>query len=40
MTDGAHPVDDRATAADYGAAPEHTFEFGLHAVLDGLAARP
>ncbi|MFC1439663.1 TetR/AcrR family transcriptional regulator C-terminal domain-containing protein [Streptacidiphilus sp. N1-10] len=30
---------DRATAADYGAAPEHTFEFGLHAVLDGLAAR-
>jgi hypothetical protein len=23
-------------AADYGAAPENTFEFGLQAILDGL----
>ncbi|MBB4676654.1 TetR/AcrR family transcriptional regulator [Crossiella cryophila] len=26
-------------ATDYAAAPEHTFEFGLQAVLDGLEAR-
>jgi AcrR family transcriptional regulator len=26
-------------AADYGAAPEHSFEFGLHAILDGLEAQ-
>ena len=26
-------------AADYAAAPEHSFEFGLHAILDGLEAR-
>jgi AcrR family transcriptional regulator len=26
-------------AADYGAAPENTFEFGLQAILDGLQAR-
>jgi AcrR family transcriptional regulator len=26
-------------AADYGAAPDHTFEFGLLAILDGLEAR-
>jgi hypothetical protein len=26
-------------AADYGAAPEHSFEFGLQAILDGLEAR-
>lgn len=26
-------------AADYGAAPEKTFEYGLQALLDGLAAR-
>jgi hypothetical protein len=26
-------------AADYGAAPENTFEFGLHAILDGLQAQ-
>jgi AcrR family transcriptional regulator len=25
--------------ADYGAAPGNTFEFGLHAILDGLEAR-
>jgi hypothetical protein len=24
------------TAADYGAAPENSFEFGLQAILDGL----
>jgi hypothetical protein len=23
-------------AADYAAAPDNTFEFGLHAILDGL----
>ncbi len=28
-----------APAAEYGAAPEGSFEFGLHAVLDGLEAR-
>src|SRR5262249_20895886 len=28
------------TAAAYGAAPEHSFEFGLRAILDGLAAHP
>ena len=28
-----------ATATDYGAAPDHTFEFGLRAVLDGLETR-
>lgn len=27
------------TAAEYGAAPEHTFEFGLQAILDGLEAQ-
>ena len=27
------------SAGDYGAAPENTFEFGLHAILDGLEAR-
>jgi AcrR family transcriptional regulator len=27
------------TAADYGAAPENTFEFGLQAILDGLQAQ-
>jgi AcrR family transcriptional regulator len=26
-------------AAEYAAAPEHTFEFGLRAILDGLEAR-
>jgi AcrR family transcriptional regulator len=26
-------------SAEYGAAPEHTFEFGLQAILDGLGAR-
>jgi AcrR family transcriptional regulator len=26
-------------AADYGAAPEHSFEFGLQAILDGLEAQ-
>jgi AcrR family transcriptional regulator len=26
-------------AADYGAAPDNTFEFGLEAILDGLEAR-
>ncbi len=26
-------------AADYGATPEHSFEFGLHAILDGLEAK-
>ncbi len=26
-------------AADYGATPEHSFEFGLHAILDGLEAQ-
>ncbi|MEW2354322.1 TetR/AcrR family transcriptional regulator C-terminal domain-containing protein [Spirillospora sp. NPDC029432] len=26
-------------AADYAAAPDHTFEFGLHALLDGLEAQ-
>jgi AcrR family transcriptional regulator len=26
-------------AADYGAAPENTFEFGLQAILDGLQAQ-
>ena len=26
-------------AADYGAAPDNTFEFGLQAILDGLQAR-
>ena len=26
-------------SADYGAAPDDSFEFGLHAILDGLAAR-
>jgi AcrR family transcriptional regulator len=26
-------------AADYGAAPENTFEFGLQAILDGLEAQ-
>ena len=26
-------------AADYGAAPGNTFEFGLHAILDGLEAQ-
>jgi Tetracyclin repressor-like, C-terminal domain len=26
-------------AADYGAAPDSTFEFGLQAILDGLEAR-
>jgi hypothetical protein len=26
-------------AADYGAAPENTFEFGLQAILDGLEAK-
>ena len=30
---------DTAAAADYAAAPDHTFEFGLQAVLDGLQAR-
>jgi AcrR family transcriptional regulator len=29
---------DTAAAADYGAAPENTFEFGLEAILDGLEA--
>ena len=28
-----------AAAADYAAAPEGSFEFGLRAILDGLAAR-
>ena len=28
-----------AAAADYGAAPDHTFEFGLQTILDGLEAR-
>jgi AcrR family transcriptional regulator len=28
-----------SAAADYAAAPEHTFEFGLQAILDGLEAR-
>jgi hypothetical protein len=27
------------SAADYGAAPENSFQFGLHALLDGLEAR-
>jgi hypothetical protein len=27
-----------AASAEYGAAPEHTFEFGLQAILDGLGA--
>jgi AcrR family transcriptional regulator len=27
------------TAAGYAAAPENTFEFGLHAILDGLEAK-
>ncbi|HEX6509789.1 MAG TPA: TetR/AcrR family transcriptional regulator C-terminal domain-containing protein [Chloroflexota bacterium] len=27
------------TAAEYGAAPENTFEFGLQAILDGLEAQ-
>ncbi|MFL6264861.1 MAG: TetR/AcrR family transcriptional regulator C-terminal domain-containing protein [Actinomycetes bacterium] len=26
-------------AADYAAAPEHSFEFGLQAILDGLEAQ-
>ena len=26
-------------AADYGAAPDNTFEFGLQAILDGLEAQ-
>jgi AcrR family transcriptional regulator len=26
-------------AVDYGAAPDNTFEFGLHAILDGLQAQ-
>jgi hypothetical protein len=26
-------------AAQYAAAPEHSFAFGLHAVLDGLEAQ-
>ncbi len=26
-------------AADYAASPEHSFEFGLHAILDGLEAQ-
>src|SRR5215217_2680163 len=26
-------------AADYGAAPKHSFEFGLQAILDGLEAQ-
>ena len=30
---------DTAAAAEYGAAPEHTFEFGLRAILDGLEAQ-
>ena len=30
---------DTAAAAGYAAAPDHTFEFGLQAVLDGLQAR-
>jgi len=25
--------------ADYTAAPDNTFEFGLHAILDGLQAQ-
>jgi hypothetical protein len=28
-----------AIRAGYAAAPDHTFEFGLQAVLDGLQAR-
>jgi AcrR family transcriptional regulator len=28
-----------ASSTEYGASPEHTFEFGLRAVLDGLEAR-
>jgi AcrR family transcriptional regulator len=27
-------------AADYAAAPDHTFEFGIQAILDGLEAQP
>jgi AcrR family transcriptional regulator len=27
------------SAADYGAAPENSFQFGLHAILDGLEAQ-
>ena len=30
---------DRLSGADYAAAPDDTFEFGLDAILDGLAAR-
>jgi hypothetical protein len=30
---------DTAAAADYGAAPDNTFEFGLQAILDGLQAQ-
>jgi hypothetical protein len=26
-------------SADYGAAPDNTFQFGLQAVLDGLESR-
>ena len=29
----------RTGKAHYGAAPDNTFQFGLHALLDGLAAR-
>ncbi len=29
----------KTAAADYGAAPENTFEFGLRAILDGLEAQ-
>ena len=35
---GCAPASDTA-AARYGAAPDNSFEFGLHAILDGLQAK-